>query len=57
MYYRNDSDTAIEQTLGCENFKGIEVFRKRTSKNDKDEAEYKHTLKPNSEDLIMLKRT
>lgn len=57
MYYRNDSDMTIKQTLGLENFEGIEVYRKATAKNDKDEKEYVHTLKPGQEDLIFLKRT
>jgi len=57
VYYRNDSEKTIEQTLGLKDFTGIEVFRKTTELNDQGMREIKHTLKPHEDELIILKRT
>lgn len=57
MYYRNDSEYTINQVLNVNNFDGIEVFMHATEQNDEGETTIKQDLTPNTDDLVMLKRT
>jgi len=57
MYYRNDSAYTINQVLNVNNFDGIEVFKHDTEQNDQGETIIKQDLTPNTDDLIILKRT